>query len=42
LRATLGWQPRFDDLDRIVAHALAWERRLANAPGPESRQAAKG
>jgi UDP-glucose 4-epimerase len=41
LRATLGWQPQFDDLDRIVAHALAWERRLANGPRPEARQAAK-
>ena len=28
LKATTGWQPRFDDLDTIVAHALAWERRL--------------
>jgi UDP-glucose 4-epimerase len=28
LRALLGWQPQWDDLDRIVAHALAWERRL--------------
>ena len=27
-RATLGWQPRFDDLASIVAHALAWEREL--------------
>jgi UDP-glucose 4-epimerase len=27
-RATLGWQPRFDDLSTIVAHALAWEREL--------------
>jgi len=27
-RATLGWQPRFDDLDTIVGHALAWEREL--------------
>jgi len=24
----LGWKPRFDDLDTIVAHALAWERKL--------------
>lgn len=24
-RALLGWAPRFDDLDRIVADALAWE-----------------
>jgi UDP-glucose 4-epimerase len=28
IRAQLGWAPRFDDLDTIVAHALAWERRL--------------
>jgi UDP-glucose 4-epimerase len=27
-RATLGWQPRYDDLSLIVDHALAWERRL--------------
>jgi UDP-glucose 4-epimerase len=25
----LGWRPAFDDLDRIVADALAWERRAA-------------
>ena len=28
IRATLGWQPRFDDLSTIVAHALDWEREL--------------
>jgi UDP-glucose 4-epimerase len=27
--ATLPWRPRLDDLDVIVAHALAWERSLA-------------
>jgi UDP-glucose 4-epimerase len=27
--ATLAWRPRLDDLDTIVAHALAWERKLA-------------
>jgi UDP-glucose 4-epimerase len=27
--ATLAWRPRLDDLDTIVAHALAWERHLA-------------
>jgi len=27
--ATLGWRPERDDLDTIVADALAWERRLA-------------
>jgi UDP-glucose 4-epimerase len=24
-----GWQPRYDDLDVIVRHALAWERQLS-------------
>ncbi|AUN33925.1 UDP-glucose 4-epimerase GalE [Niveispirillum cyanobacteriorum] len=27
LRDLLGWRPRVDDLDLIVSHALAWERR---------------
>ena len=27
-RAVLGWQPQLDDLATIVAHALAWERKL--------------
>jgi UDP-glucose 4-epimerase len=26
---TLGWQPRFDDLDTIVANALSWEDALS-------------
>ena len=29
IRETLGWTPELDDLDTIVAHALAWERSLA-------------
>jgi UDP-glucose 4-epimerase len=29
IHRTLGWQPRFDDLATIIAHALAWERMLA-------------
>src|SRR5262249_56342506 len=29
IRAALGWTPQFDNLDTIVTHALAWERRLA-------------
>ena len=29
IRATLDWRPRFQDLDTIVAHALAWERRIS-------------
>jgi UDP-glucose 4-epimerase len=28
IRDRLGWQPRFDDLSTIVAHALDWERQL--------------
>ena len=26
--SALGWQPRFDELDTIVVHALGWERKL--------------
>jgi UDP-glucose 4-epimerase len=29
IRSTLDWRPQFQDLDTIVTHALAWERRLA-------------
>ena len=29
IRATLEWRPQFQDLDTIVAHAYAWERRLS-------------
>jgi UDP-glucose 4-epimerase len=43
-RATLHWQPRFDDLSTIVAHALAWERALmkrrANVPDQAKKRAA--
>jgi len=28
IRQTLRWRPRYDDLGRIVEHALAWERQL--------------
>ena len=31
--ATLPWRPQRDDLDTIVADALAWERRLAERRG---------
>jgi UDP-glucose 4-epimerase len=30
IRAQLNWTPQFDNLDTIVAHALAWERKLAD------------
>lgn len=28
IRATLPWEPKHADLDTIIAHALAWERKL--------------
>ena len=28
IRQTLPWTPRFEDLETIVSHALAWEQRL--------------
>lgn len=30
IHATLPWRPRFQNLDTIVGHALAWEKQLAN------------
>ncbi|MEO8547795.1 MAG: UDP-glucose 4-epimerase GalE [Sphingomicrobium sp.] len=30
---TLGWQPRFADIDTITTHALAWERALRARAG---------
>jgi len=32
IRAELGWQPRYDDLNAIVSHSLAWERKLQQEP----------
>jgi len=29
IRATLPWQPKHADLEEIVTHALAWERKLS-------------
>jgi UDP-glucose 4-epimerase len=28
IRSALAWRPQFDDLQTIVGHALAWERKL--------------
>ncbi|HEY4732648.1 MAG TPA: UDP-glucose 4-epimerase GalE, partial [Gammaproteobacteria bacterium] len=28
IRKTLGWKPRYNDLDFIVKTALAWEKKL--------------
>jgi UDP-glucose 4-epimerase len=30
-RQLLGWKPRFDELETIVTHALAWERKLGTS-----------
>jgi UDP-glucose 4-epimerase len=30
IRAELGWRPKLDDLETIVRHALAWERKPAH------------
>jgi UDP-glucose 4-epimerase len=32
IRNELGWRPQFDNLETIVAHALAWERKLPAKP----------
>lgn len=33
IRATVPWRPKHDDLDTIIAHALAWERKLSEIRG---------
>ena len=33
LKAMLGWEPAHADLDTIIAHALAWERKLSDLRG---------
>ncbi|MEP1422992.1 MAG: UDP-glucose 4-epimerase GalE [Erythrobacter sp.] len=33
IRSTLPWQPQYDDLDTIIAHALTWERKLTDLRG---------
>jgi UDP-glucose 4-epimerase len=38
IRSKLDWTPQLDDLDTIVAHALAWERRLQEARKAVERQ----
>ena len=35
IKAMLQWQPRHDDLDTIIGHALQWERKLSELR-PES------
>jgi UDP-glucose 4-epimerase len=33
LKQALGWQPQHADLDTIIGHALAWERKLTELRG---------
>jgi UDP-glucose 4-epimerase len=33
---TFSWQPRYGNLDTIVTHALAWERKLAERTSAEA------
>jgi UDP-glucose 4-epimerase len=40
IKVTLGWQPRYDELETIVAHALAWERKLSSLRRPERHSVA--
>ena len=35
IKATVPWVPQHADLDEIVTHALAWERRLAEIRGSD-------
>lgn len=39
IRALLDWAPEFDNLDTIVRHALAWERRLMAQDERSNRRA---
>ncbi|HRP87402.1 MAG TPA: UDP-glucose 4-epimerase GalE, partial [Gammaproteobacteria bacterium] len=34
IRELLGWTPQLDDLDKIVASSLAWERNMRYPPPP--------
>jgi UDP-glucose 4-epimerase len=39
IRTVLNWAPQLDDLDTIVSHALAWERRLLEIGKPSEKHA---
>ena len=39
IHRAVDWTPRFDDLDTIVAHALAWEEKLAHLRADEGIRA---
>ena len=33
IKSTLPWKPRYEDLPTIIAHAMAWERKLTDIRG---------
>ncbi|MEM6476150.1 MAG: UDP-glucose 4-epimerase GalE, partial [Pseudomonadota bacterium] len=35
IRETLPWKPQHADLDAIIQHALAWERKLSDIRASE-------
>ena len=39
IRSLLDWTPRYDDLETIASHALAWEEKLFRERGGAPRQA---
>jgi len=39
IRATLEWTPRYDDLEIIASHALAWEEKLFRERGGPAQRA---
>jgi UDP-glucose 4-epimerase len=39
IRERLQWKPELDDLDTIVAHAVAWERLLSSQNKQDAREA---
>jgi UDP-glucose 4-epimerase len=39
IHATFDWTPRYDNLDTIAAHALAWEEKLLRERASDSLQA---
>ena len=38
IRATVPWQPQHADLDTIIAHAMAWEQKLARIRADEASE----
>ncbi len=32
IKETVGWMPRYDDLETIVTTSLKWEKRLSERP----------